>query len=203
MAIALPTAFTAVGILGVSIPLLMVISGLVGVSTTLGRNAFDGLLQHRAPDALLGRAGARYETQFQLAWVFGGVLATPISLPVEVSMVVLTAMYVPALFVVMRGVTEARRFDGSSNDHLGGANVRLAFAHQAQESGAFGVAIIDSCAAADLAQSVNGPPAESSVRRELDDLRRRAVDVDASVTERDATRALQLADRLINVRSQP
>ena len=58
IAIALPAAFTTVGILGASVPLLLVISLLVGVSTTLGRNAFDGLLQRRAPAALLGRAGA-------------------------------------------------------------------------------------------------------------------------------------------------
>ena len=59
--------------LGVSVPLLMLIAALVGFSTTLGRNAFDALVQRVAPDALLGRAGARYETEFQLAWVFGGV----------------------------------------------------------------------------------------------------------------------------------
>ena len=126
--------FTAVGILGASVPLLIVTSGLVGLSTTLGRNAFDGLLQRRAPEALLGRAGARYETRFQLAWVFGGVLATPISLPVEVSMTVLTAIYVPALAVFVRGVREAHRFEGPPEEHLGGAHARLAMAHQAWEA---------------------------------------------------------------------
>ena len=89
-AIAAPAVFTAVGILGVSIPLLLLIAGLVGLSTTLGRNAFDALVQRVAPETMLGRTGALYETEFQLAWVFGGIIATPISLPIEVSMTVLT-----------------------------------------------------------------------------------------------------------------
>lgn len=202
VAIALPAAFAIVGMLGVSIPLLMVLSAMVGLSTTLGRNAFDGLLQRRAPAALLGRAGARYETQFQLAWVFGGVLATPMSLPVEVSMMVLTAMYVPAIVIVMRGVTEARRFESSTDDHLGGAHLRLTLANQAWESGALRVAIVDASAAADLAHSVAGPPSDIAARCELDDLRRLAVDTDAAVADHDVARAMQLAERMVSAASR-
>ncbi len=201
VSLALPALFTVIGILGASVPLLIVTSGLVGLSTTLGRNAFDGLLQRRAPEALLGRAGARYETRFQLAWVFGGVLATPISLPVEVSMTVLTAIYVPALVVFIRGVREARRFEGPPEAHLGGAHVRLATAHQAWEAGSLRVAIVDASAAVDLAQSVAGPVAQHDQRRLLDDLRRRAIDVDCEVRESDALRALQIADSMIRAAS--
>jgi hypothetical protein len=197
LALALPAVFTAIGILGASVPLLVVTSGLVGLSTTLGRNAFDGLLQRRAPEALLGRAGARYETRFQLAWVFGGVLATPISLPVEVSMMVLTGIYVPALVVFVRGVLEAHRFEGPPEHHLGGAHARLAMAHQAWEAGSLRVAIVDASAAVDLAQSVAGPVSDSDGRCQLDELRRRAIDVDQAVGEPDALRALELADTMI------
>ena len=201
LSLALPAVFTAVGILGASVPLLIVTSGLVGLSTTLGRNAFDGLLQRRAPEALLGRAGARYETRFQLAWVFGGVLATPISLPVEVSMTVLTAIYVPALAVFVRGVREAHRFEGPPEEHLGGAHVRLAMAHQALEAGSVRVAIVDASAAVDLAQSVAGPMIDDDQRCRLDDLRRRAIDIDEDVRESDALRALELADAMIRAAS--
>jgi len=200
IAIALPAAFTTVGILGASIPLLMVISLLVGVSTTLGRNAFDGLLQRRAPAALLGRAGARYETRFQLAWVFGGVLATPISLPVEVSMTVLTAMYVPAIIVFARGIRDARRFDDLAEDQLAAARRRLAMAQQAWESGASRIAIVDASAAVDLAQAAGSAPSASE-RCELDGLRRLAIDGDAVVRDSDVDRALHLADVLISAAS--
>jgi len=198
LSIALPAVFAAIGILGASVPLLIVLSGLVGLSTTLGRNAFDGLLQRRAPEALLGRAGARYETRFQLAWVFGGVLATPISLPAEVSMTVLTAIYVPALFVFVRGVREAHRFEGPPEDHLGGAHVRLTMAHQAWEAGSGRVAIVEASAAVDLAQSVAGAPAAAGVERcRLDALRRAAIDLDQPVTDDDVDDALANADALI------
>ena len=198
LAIAAPAAFTAVGVLGASTPLLLVISALVGLSTTLGRNAFDGLLQRRAPEALLGRAGARYETRFQLAWVFGGVLATPMSLPVEVSMMVLTAMYVPALIVFVRGVGEAHRFEGPPEDHLAGAHQRLAMARQAWEAGSLRVAIVDAFAAVDLARSVMGNDLDPDDRRELDRLRGGAVDPGWVVREYDAMQALRLADRAIS-----
>jgi hypothetical protein len=201
LSLALPAVFTAIGILGTSVPLLIVTSGLVGLSTTLGRNAFDGLLQRRAPEALLGRAGARYETRFQLAWVFGGVLATLISLPVEVSMTVLTAIYVPALAVFVRGVREAHRFEGPPEAHLGGAHVRLAMAHQALEAGSLRVTIVDASAAVDLAQSVAGPILDDGQRCQLDDLRRRAIDVAEDVRESDARRALELADAMIRAAS--
>jgi hypothetical protein len=201
LAIALPAAFTAVGILGASVPLLMVISTLVGLSTTLGRNSFDGLLQRRAPEALLGRAGARYETWFQLAWVFGGILATPIAFPVEVSMTVLTAIYVPALVIFVRGVREAHRFEGPPEEHLGGAHARLAMAHQAWEAGSLRVAIVEASAAVDLAQSVVGAAIGGEQRCELDDLRRRAIDVEQVVRERDAGQALELADAMIRAAS--
>ena len=197
LAIALPAAFTAVGILGASVPLLMVISTLVGLSTTLGRNAFDGLLQRRAPEALLGRAGARYETWFQLAWVFGGILATPIAFPVEVSMTVLTAIYVPALVIFVRGVREAHRFEGTPEEHLGGAHVRLTVAHQAWEAGSLRVAIVEASAAVDLAQSVVGTAIGLDRRGELDELRRAAIDVDHDIGNAEGVRALQLADEMI------
>jgi hypothetical protein len=201
VSLALPALFTAVGMLGASVPLLLVISSLVGLSTTLGRNAFDGLLQRRAPEALLGRAGARYETQFQLAWVFGGILATPISLPVEVSMTVLTAIYVPALLIFLRGLREAHRFEGPPEDHLGGAHLRLAMAHQAWEAGSLRVAIVEASAAVDLAQSVVGPRFGPEARCELEDLRRHAIDVEHTVDERDVVRALALADGMIRAAS--
>lgn len=202
LSLALPAAFTAIGILGTSVPLLVLISGLVGLSTTLGRNAFDGLLQRRAPEALLGRAGARYETRFQLAWVFGGVLATAISLPAEASMTVLTAIYVPALVVFVRGVREALRFEGPPHHHLGGAHARLVMANQALEAGSIRIAIVDASAGVDLAQSVAGPASMTvDDRRHLEALRAAAIDVQQTVTDTDARRALQLAEAIIETMS--
>jgi hypothetical protein len=202
IALFLPVSFTIIGILGASVPLLVAISGLVGLSTTLGRNAFDGLLQRRAPEALLGRAGARYETRFQLAWVAGGLIATPISLPVEASMAVLTAIYVPALVIFVRGLREAQRVE-HPEDHLGGAKVRLAAAHQALGAGSLRVAVVEASAAVDLAQSVVGDVFASDARCRLDEFRRQAIDPARELVLRDAARAVALADVMITAASQP
>ncbi len=199
LAIAAPAAFTAVGILGVSTPLLLVIAALVGLSTTLGRNAFDALLQRRAPEALLGRAGARYETRFQLAWVLGGAVATPITLAPEISMMILTGIYIPGLVVFVRALREARRFEGGAVDVFASARQRVLMARQAWEAEEYRRSIIDASAAADLAQSVHGPFSDEDRERRvlLDELRRAAIDVDHPITSADARRALETVSGLL------
>jgi MFS family permease len=53
----------------------LVIAALaIGVSASAGRLAFDSLLQRDGPDAVRGRAFARFETRFQAAWVVGALL---------------------------------------------------------------------------------------------------------------------------------
>lgn len=46
----------------------------IGVGAAAGRVGFDSLLQRDGPDAVRGRAFARFETQFQLLWVVGALL---------------------------------------------------------------------------------------------------------------------------------
>ncbi len=200
-AIAAPAVFTAVGILGVSIPLLLLIAGLVGLSTTLGRNAFDALVQRVAPETMLGRAGARYETEFQLAWVFGGVMATPISLPIEVSMTVLTLMYVPGLLLFLRASRTARLHEHELLDPLSVALQRLIMARHAWEVGSLRLAIIDASSAVDLvtgaeidAPTVHAPQEDRDV---LAVLRSRAADPTADVSDADAEQALAIAARYV------
>lgn len=56
-------------------PAVVLASAVVGLGATGGRQAFDSFVQHAAPDADRGRAFARFETRFQLAWVLGALLA--------------------------------------------------------------------------------------------------------------------------------
>ena len=46
----------------------------VAVGAAAGRLGFDSLLQRDGPDAVRGRAFARFETRFQLVWVIGGLI---------------------------------------------------------------------------------------------------------------------------------
>jgi MFS family permease len=54
---------------------LVVAAVSVAVAAAAARLAFDSLLQRDGADAARGRAFARFETRFQLVWVFGGLLA--------------------------------------------------------------------------------------------------------------------------------
>jgi predicted MFS family arabinose efflux permease len=51
----------------------VLISFAVGVAAAVAHQAFDSTAQRLAPDAEMGRAFARFETWFQLAWVAGAV----------------------------------------------------------------------------------------------------------------------------------
>ena len=51
----------------------VLISFAVGVAAAVAHQAFDSTTQRLAPDAEMGRAFARFETWFQLAWVAGAV----------------------------------------------------------------------------------------------------------------------------------
>ena len=47
----------------------------IGIGAAAGRLGFDSLLQRDGPDAVRGRAFAKFETRFQLVWVIGGMIA--------------------------------------------------------------------------------------------------------------------------------
>jgi hypothetical protein len=54
---------------------LVFAAGAIAMSAASARLAFDSLLQRDGQEAARGRAFARFETRFQLAWVFGGIVA--------------------------------------------------------------------------------------------------------------------------------
>jgi MFS family permease len=198
MAISAPASLTLVGILGVSRALLIAIAALIGLSTTLGRHAFDSILQQRAPIASRGRAGARYETWFSLAFVFGAVLATLTALPVQIAMVVLSAIYIPALVVFVRAFGAARRNEmGSVGAALRLAVARLDAAVIRSNMGDLRTAIVEAAAAADLAQLAEPSVTGQQGRDDLDRLRRTALDPASSVDSDDATHALDIARSLL------
>jgi hypothetical protein len=74
-------------------------------------------------------------------------------------------------------------------------------AHQAWEAGSQRVAIVETSAAVDLAQSVVGAVFADEDRCQLDDLRRRAIDPDEVIQESDVLRALELAEGMLTAAS--
>jgi hypothetical protein len=67
------------------------LAGIVGVAAAAAKLAFDSIVQRDAPDAAQGRAFARFETRFQLAWVAAALLPVVIPIPTRVGMIMLAA----------------------------------------------------------------------------------------------------------------
>ncbi len=52
----------------------------VGTAGAMGKQSFDAIVQRDAPEANLGRSFSKFESQFQLLWVFGAVI--PVVMPI-------------------------------------------------------------------------------------------------------------------------
>ena len=71
----LPAVFTLLGALVAGSVGFVLAAFTIGIGAAAGRLGFDSLLQRDGPDAVRGRAFAKFETRFQLVWVIGGVIA--------------------------------------------------------------------------------------------------------------------------------
>jgi Na+/melibiose symporter-like transporter len=70
----LPAACALLGTLFGGSTGFVVAAFALAVGAGAGRLGFDSLLQRDGPDAVRGRAFARFETRFQVTWVIGGML---------------------------------------------------------------------------------------------------------------------------------
>ena len=80
---------------------------MLGGAGSVARQAFDSLVQTAAPTATHGRAFARFETRFQVAWVLGAVAATAIGIPIQISLAIVAVGLVPAALLYVRSLREA------------------------------------------------------------------------------------------------
>jgi len=63
----------------------------VGLAGSVGRRAFDGVVQAEAPHATRGRAYAGLETRVEVAWVIGSIVAVLARFPSWIGLAVLSA----------------------------------------------------------------------------------------------------------------
>ena len=68
-----PAAFALLGTLFGGSLGFVVAAFALAIGAAAGRLGFDSLLQRDGPDAVRGRAFARFETRFQVTWVIGGM----------------------------------------------------------------------------------------------------------------------------------
>lgn len=79
------------------------LSAGVGGTSNVGKQAFDAIVQRDAPDANRGRSFARFETRFQLVWVFGALVPTLFTLSLEMTFVVVSLVGAFALLSYLVG----------------------------------------------------------------------------------------------------
>jgi len=69
----------------------------VAIAASVGKQAFDSLVQRDAPDADRGRIFARFEARFQIAWVVGAVVPSAIEFDITVGAVIVMLVGAVAL----------------------------------------------------------------------------------------------------------
>ena len=82
---------------------VLAVAATLGLCAMVGRRAFDSLVQRDAPDVERGRLFARFETRFQLSWVFGAVAAVVARPPLWVALFVFAAVSGLGALMSVRG----------------------------------------------------------------------------------------------------
>jgi MFS family permease len=86
----------------------IVLAFVVNFSGSIGRLAFDSIVQRDAPDANQGRAFAQFETRFQLAWVLAAMPPVAFTLPGAVGFLVVGIIGGTAMAIYLEGSRRGR-----------------------------------------------------------------------------------------------
>ncbi len=89
------------------LPGAIVLSMVVGATSSAAKQAFDAIVQQDAPDANRGRSFAKFETRFQLFWVIGALIPIVIPIPAEIGFLIvalIAGFAVVAYFVGRRNL---------------------------------------------------------------------------------------------------
>ena len=195
--LAFPVIIAAVAALRFHVVSAVAVAACVGLAGALARQGFDSLVQRQAPDVDRGRAFARFETQFQLAWVFGALIAVLARPPGWVGMLVLAVVlaYAAAAYVwEIRTLGRAMAIGGQSG-LIGGL---LESAHFCLLNGARRQAIVVATTAAELAVDLGCVAHEPPDLLELRHLREGVLRDATEPPEARVERALALARRVVS-----
>jgi hypothetical protein len=89
------------------------------VAATAAKQAFDAVVQRDAPDANRGRIFARFESRFQVAWVFGAVVPVVVPMPTQLGGLIVACMALAAGIFYFTGMRAVQR--GEAPPRLPGA----------------------------------------------------------------------------------
>lgn len=164
---------------------------VLGLAGSVGRRAFDGVVQTEAPHARRGRAYAGLETRLELAWVAGALIAVLARAPDWLGLVALAVAMGALAFDRVNSALEARKIEAK----VGAETLPLRLLETAEAVAARGdrqQAVLVALAAADaVALVADLPPGD------LESLRKRGRE---AATENDPSiedEVLRLAHQLV------
>jgi hypothetical protein len=169
------------GAAGGSRTLILILSTVMGMATTLGRQGFDTLVQRQAPLAMHGRSFARFETQFQLGWVLGAAAATAAAVPTQISLAVVAGILLPSAVVYLYASHQARRFVRSGDTVGRAAAARIEAADEWLSHERPRLAAVEAAAALDMVVAAGTRLDNNGLAERLDALRRRAIEPDGEL----------------------
>ena len=167
---------------------------VVGMGSSIGRLAFDSILQSHAPDIDRARTFARFETRFQLAWVAGAVVPVGIRLPAWLGLLVVSSLLAGGAVAgnVERNVLRSRRLA-----MLPPVDLRRSVLEQArrlQIAGHHAHAVVEAALLAELVEPDGQDDVAIAAIRTLRELQQQAIE--REVDEGDAGQAVRAAATL-------
>jgi len=81
----------------------------IGLAAASGKLAFDSMVQRDVPSRVRGRAFARFESGFQLAWALGSLIAVLVPMSLSVGFVVIGSVGLLGALAFAGGSVKARR----------------------------------------------------------------------------------------------
>jgi len=220
LSVAVPAALALLAGLGFSRLRTLTAALGLGVGSNVARQAFDSLIQRDAPDADVARTFGRFETRFQLAWVFGALIAVVLRLRAWAGLLLLgvllglgAVLYITTSKALARRPTPRSAMSGWARSvaaHLGrlplGVETLLA-AERLVAEGAYRQVVVQAALAVELVIEELGvtdlgaradPDTVVEEHNELRTMRDAAVHPEAVVSSATAGRAVEIAERLIN-----
>jgi hypothetical protein len=220
LSVAVAAALSLLGGLGFSRLRTLTAALGLGVGSNVARQAFDSLIQRDAPDADVARTFGRYETQFQLAWVFGALIAVVLRLRAWAGLLLLgvllglgAVLYITTSKALARRPTPRTALSGWARAVTGrlgrlplGVETLLA-TERLMAEGAYRQVVVQAALAVELVIEEFGgtrtglPADRDTVLRERTDLltmRAGAVNPEVVVSRSTAREAVDIAERLIN-----
>jgi predicted MFS family arabinose efflux permease len=173
----------------------VLVSFTIGVSASVAHQVFDSTTQRLAPDAEKGRAFARFETRFQLAWAAGAVgpvLGRPSGFVGLILIGVVLALGAVG-YVTARRTLQPEAPAPAESDTVDPVTALVALAHALKSQGVPELAALTAVEAVRVAGARRGS-GHDSVPAELKTLWL-TVTHGGAASDADVTRAIELAER--------